>query len=84
MYACQQGLKETIASYSTRLEDIYSQAVSPESLPQDDLILQRVLFHWLKSNIKHLAAYKNDVITDYDKFKIELRKIEANSKVSDV
>ena len=77
-YSCQQLPKETITLYSTRLEEIYSQAVTLGALPQDDKILQRVLYHGLTTDIKHMATYKNDVIQDYDKFKIELRKIEAD------
>ena len=77
-YSSQQLPKETITLYSTRLEEIYSQAVTLGALPQDDTILQRVLYHGLTSEIKHMATYKNDVIHDYDMFKIELRKIEAD------
>ncbi|KAL4226330.1 hypothetical protein ACF0H5_014313 [Mactra antiquata] len=36
--------------------------------------------HRLQFNIKQQTAYKNDIIEDYDKFKIELRKIEAEIK----
>ena len=79
-YSCQQQANENINTYTTRLEEIYSQAVSLEALPKDDMILQRVLFHGLTTDIKHIATYKNDTIQDYDKFKIELRKIEADLK----
>ena len=71
--------KETVTAYSTRLEEIYCQAVTLGALPQDETILQRVLYHGLTSDIKHMASYKNDIIHDYDKFKIKLRKIEADS-----
>ena len=67
----------------TAFEEIYSQAVVLNALQQDDTVLQRVLYQGLLSDIKHMAAYKNDVIDDYDKFKIELQKIEADLIVTD-
>ena len=82
-YSCQQQTRENISTYATRLEEIYSQAVSLDALPKDDLILQCVLFHGLSTDIKHIATYKNDTIQDYDKFKIELRRIEADLKATD-
>lgn len=76
-YSCQQGQKENITTFTSRLEDIHSQAVVMDALPKDDMILKSVLYQGLRTDMKHLAAYKNDSIKDYDKFKIELRKIEA-------
>jgi hypothetical protein len=32
----------------------------------------------LHPEIRHLSAYKCEAVIDYDKFKIELRKIEAD------
>ena len=42
--------------------------------------LKRVLYEGLRPDIKHQAAYKNDMITDYNLFKMELRKIEAEKE----
>ena len=83
LYSCKQQPKEKVTAFATRLEEIYSQAVVLNALQQDDTVLQRVLYQGLLSDIKHMAAYKNDVIDDYDKFKIELRKIEADLIVTD-
>ena len=82
-YSCQQSPKETIASYASRLEELYSQAVSLHALPKNDMVLKGVLYQGLLSEIKHMASYKYDIISDYDKFKIELRKIEADMKNSE-
>ncbi|KAL4219917.1 hypothetical protein ACF0H5_020329 [Mactra antiquata] len=76
-----EKVNESISNYSSRLEELFNQAVELKGLPRgDDEILKNVLFEGLQFNIKQQAAYKNDMIEDYDKFKIELRKIEAEIK----
>ena len=42
----------------------------------DTACLQNILFAGLRSEFSLRAAYKNDVIKDYDTFKLELRKME--------
>lgn len=46
-------------------------------MKNNDEQLKSVLYEGLIPEIKHQASYKNDMISDYDRFKIELRKIEA-------
>lgn len=79
-YSTKQS-NESILSFSSKLEEIFTQAVSLKALKKtDDEILKQVLYQGLRPDIKHLAAYKCDTIDDYDLFKIELRKIEAELK----
>ena len=81
-YSTTQFGNESITTYASRLEEIYTQAVNLKGLKKsDDDILKQVLFQGLIPKIKHLAAYKCDTITDYDRFKIELRKIESELKL---
>jgi hypothetical protein len=67
--------------FSSKLEEIFTQAVNLKALKKtDDEILKQVLYQGLRPEIKQLAAYKCDAIDNYDEFKIELRKIEAELK----
>ena len=82
-YSCQQKLNESIVQYSSRLEEIFAQAVELKALDRkDDEKMKQVLYQGLLSELKHQAAYKNDIISDYDRFKIELRKMENELKLS--
>ena len=78
-YACLQTEKESVAQYATRLEELYSQAVALGGLKKgEEIILKNVFYQGLKGQIKTISAYKHDAINDYDRFKIEVRKIEAD------
>ena len=64
-------------NYAGRVEELYSHAVTLGGVMQGDTAcLQNILFAGLRSEFSLRAAYKNDVIKDYDTFKLELRKIE--------
>ena len=78
-YACCQKDRESVAQYSTRIEEIYSQAVTLGGLRRgDETVLKNVFFQGLRSQLKTLSAYKHDSILDYDRFKIEVRRIEVD------
>lgn len=78
-YACQQEASETVATYASRIEEMFARAVTLGGMKKgDDKILKKVFYQGLKPQIKHLAFSKCDLIEDYDKFKIEVRKIEAD------
>ena len=51
-------------------------------LKKDDSILKKVFYQGLKPEVKHLALSKCDLIEDYDRFKIEVRKIEADLAIN--
>lgn len=78
-YACQQDANESVVAYASRLEEICSRAVALKGMPKEhDTILKRVFYQGLRPSIKPLAFIKCDTILDYDRFKIEVRKIEAD------
>ena len=78
-YACCQKDRESVAQYSTRIEEIYSQAVTLGGLRRgDETVLKNVFFQGLRSQLKTLSTYKHDSILDYDRFKIEVRRIEVD------
>ena len=81
-YNCCQQPTETITTYATRLEEYFDKAVLLGVLKKTDLeILKGVLYQGLRKDLKHLATYKCDTISDYNRFKVELRKLEADMKI---
>lgn len=82
-YSCVQG-NDSVLTYSTRLEDIYAQAIELQAIPKgSEKLLKQVLYQGLRMELKHIAQYKFDKVDDYDRFKIELRKFEAEIKIPD-
>lgn len=82
-YSCTQG-SDSVNTYAAKLEEIYSQAIELGAVPRgSDDILKQVLYQGLNIELKHVAQYKNDTIRDYDRFKIELRKLESEMKTPD-
>lgn len=43
-------------------------------------LLKQILYQGLNTRLKHIAQYRYDTIADYDKFKIELRKLEEDER----
>ena len=81
LYNCTQQPLETVTSFASRLEDHFDKAVLLGGISKtDDATLKGVLYQGLRKELKHLATYKCETINDYDRFKIELRKIEAEMK----
>ena len=77
-YNCTQQPKESVTRYATRLEEYFDRAVQLGAMNrQDTMTLKSVLYQGLYKELKHLATYKCDTIQDYDRFKLELRKIES-------
>lgn len=65
--------------FAARVEDIFSQAIELKVLVStQEEILKNVLYQGLRTNLKQASNYKYETVKDYDKFKIELRKIESN------
>ena len=78
LFNCKQGPKETITDYASRIEELSAQAAKLDGSSQgDDKVLKNILYQGLRKEFSLRAAYKNDIIEDYDKFKLELRKIES-------
>ncbi|XP_053372981.1 uncharacterized protein LOC123532109 [Mercenaria mercenaria] len=81
-YSCVQGL-DTINNYAAKLEDLYSKAIELGAITRREDLLKQVLYQGLRIELKHIAQYKFETIPDYDRFKIELRKLEAEMKSAD-
>ncbi|KAH3736493.1 hypothetical protein DPMN_043062 [Dreissena polymorpha] len=81
-YACQQEENETVSKYSTRIEDIFSQAVEPDASDRrQDFLLKNVFYQGLHKGLRHAASFKFESIHDYDLFKVEVRKIKPDYKI---
>ena len=65
------------------MEELFSQAVEVKALnASQEIILKNVFYQGLRQPLKQCGNLKYETITDYDKFKIEMRKIESDLEVS--
>lgn len=78
-YSCTQET-DSINTYAAKLEELYSQAIDLGAINRREELLKQVLYQGLRIDLKHIAQYKFATIPDYDAFKIELRKMEAEMK----
>lgn len=81
-YSCAQGM-DTVATYAIKVEDLYSQAIQLGAIIRNETLLKQIFYQGLRLDLKLVAQYKYDTIEDYDKFKVELRKLEQEIKQSD-
>jgi hypothetical protein len=51
--------------------------VELKALFRNEKILKQMLYQGFQMELKHIAQYKFDTIPDYDRCKMELRKLEA-------
>ncbi|KAH3747665.1 hypothetical protein DPMN_182094 [Dreissena polymorpha] len=80
-YSIEQKAREKISTYCARLEDLYELIVKLGGCSKGNTdIFKRVLYKGLKKELKRIAGYKFDTVHDYDKFKMELRIMEAEIK----
>ena len=78
LYTCEQKASESVESYATRLEELFFKASELKSFPITDFkSLKEMLHAGLRQNLKQISVYQRDKIENYDDFKKELRKIEA-------
>ena len=77
LYSCKQKPKESVIAYATRVEELFVKAVELEAIdPLNDEILKRIFYAGLNKTLKQMAIYKFETVDDYDKFKVEVRKLE--------
>ncbi|KAH3844826.1 hypothetical protein DPMN_087089 [Dreissena polymorpha] len=82
-YSSQQQTGESVSAYAARLEELFETAIHLKALKRSDMdVLKTVLHAGLKKDLKHLSTYQCDKLVEYDEFKRELRKIEADMKES--
>lgn len=81
-YCSQQRANETVEQFSSRLEELFDQAVTLRALRRHEhtYILKYILYAGLNKELKHLSIYHHDKIIEYDEFKRVLRKMEAELK----
>lgn len=83
-YACKQDARESVTTYGSRLDEIFSRAVELKMIsPSNEEVLRAVFYQGLLPQLKQQAEYKFETVKDYDAFKIEMRKIESKMKVSE-
>lgn len=77
-YSAKQGAEEDVTSWSCRLEDILSQAVEKGLVGASDTneMLRSMFWTGLRQDLKDVSGYKFEAVKDFDKLRVELRKIE--------
>ena len=82
-YAVEQKPSESLISYAARIEELFSQAVQVKALDaKQESILKSVFYQGLRQPLKQFGNLKHETIRDYDRFKIEMRKIESELESS--
>ncbi|KAH3724573.1 hypothetical protein DPMN_050393 [Dreissena polymorpha] len=82
-YSSKQETGESVTVFVARLKELFETAIQLKALKRSDMdVLKTVLHAGLKKDLKHLSTYQCDTIVEYDEFKRELRKIEADMKES--
>lgn len=78
-YSCAQQAKESVTAFASRLEELFAQACDLGAMRRtENEILKQVLYQGLRKDLKQMSIYQCHTISDYDRFKIELRKVEAD------
>ena len=78
-YAAEQGPTEFLITYAARIEELFAQAVEVKALdPGQETILKSVFYQGLRQPLKQFGNLKFETIKDYDRFKIEMQKIESD------
>ena len=76
----QDIIDKSVASYASRLEEIFDSAIHLKALKRSDtIILKEVLHAGLNKELKLISMYQCDKLTNYDDFKREIRKLETNT-----
>lgn len=82
-YAVEQKSTELLIAYATRVEELFAQAVQVKALkPTQEEILKSVFYQGLLQPLKQCGNLKYETIKDYDRFKVEMRKIESELEAS--
>lgn len=79
-YSASQKEDEDVTKWSCRLEDILSTAVE-RKLVNPSLVnemLHNMFWQGLRPSLKDISGYKFEQIKDFDKLRVEIRKIEQD------
>ena len=79
-YSAKQGENENVTKWSCRLEDILSTAVERKLAEPDKVneMLRNMFWQGLKPALKDISGYKFEKITDFNKLRVEIRKLEQD------
>jgi len=79
-YSAKQKADEDVTTWSCRLEDIISRVVEKGIIGLGDTndMLRSMFWTGLRQDLKDISGYKFDSINDFDKLRVELRKIEQD------
>ena len=82
-YTARQRDDETAASWAMRLEEILSRAKNRRNIRDEDIndMLTSKFFDGLRPELKNIARYKKDTITDFDTLLKAVREIENQHNI---
>lgn len=81
-YSAKQGESEDITAWSCRLEDLLSRVVEQRMISHHDSeeMLRTKFWAGLRQDLKDISGFKFEMIKDFDKLRVELRKMEREHK----
>ena len=79
-YSAKQEESEDVTKWSCRLEDILSSAVERHLVDPSKVneMLHNMFWQGLKPSLKDISGYKFEQVLDFDKLRVEVRKIEQD------
>lgn len=82
-YSAKQGESEDIIAWSFRLEDLLSRVVEQRMISHhdSDKMLRTKFWAGLSQDLKDISGFKFEMIKDFDKLRVELRKMEREHKI---
>jgi len=77
-YSARQGPSEDVTAWGCRLEDLLYEVKSQGYLtdPSSDEMLRKVFWMGLRQDLKDISGYKFDTIKDFDRLRVEIRRLE--------
>lgn len=79
-YSAKQEENEDVTKWSCRLEDILSSAVERRLVDPSKVneMLHNMFWQGLKPSLKDISGYKFEQVLDFDKLRVEVRKLEQD------
>ena len=79
-YSSKQEENESVTKWSCRLEDTLASAVERKLVEPSKVndMLRNMFYQGLKPALKDICGYKFEQISDFDKLRVEIRKIEQD------
>ena len=78
-YAVEQKSTELLITYAARVEKLFAHAVQVKAFSTTwEAILKFVFYQGIKQPLKQCRNLKYETIAEYDRFEIDMRKIESD------